>query len=835
MVASPHGHGHSHAPSPLHHSHFASSSSSPSTTTNTTIGNAISPIVGSSPSKGAVVIGAPGSSSTSDNPLAAISKPWLFPLDSSSACLAFALCLASLILLHACVLPMAMRLWGSLPVGREKSDRKSPPRRKHSRWIVLMHRLSLATITPLPLPEAIVNRLPVSVAAVLPTSPKPLPYLAVPALLAALTLLFVGGANVSTASDVGYTRFGWIALSCTSIVLSLGESRNSLLDTFFGVPFERSLVWHRWCGVAVVILVALHGGLFLRIWTKYAVVEENLFRRPRIFAGFLATLFLAILFLAALPPVRRKFYTLFRIAHVAMFPLFLVFLNLHTEHAWSWTLPSVVFWAIDRGARFWRSRRPASVVEGWVLHVPDDDADADDVTRPLDTPRGGGVRLRICAPPMCQHHGPPALQDPKTPQASQPHDADTLAFQPGQYVFLHVPEVSGLGWHPVSIASGPRLSPAAAARLRGVLARAGFFDLPGAPPVDEKNIELAEARLRRLVLSPQGCGIAVAVKAVGPFTSRLRDAVGTRTHPLARPAPTVAVTKRGAYDRVSDDADAPAPPPPAPVDDDDEDSDLASTTSAASSAVSPLPHPHHPATAPLPSLHVALDGPYGRPFVHAREFPALALVAGGVGVTPALAFAAAAAAVTLERDARFLDGIGATPDDDVEGLVEARAVVAVRVVWAVRGVAEAAWFAEDLAALGATGVGVSVWVTGAGATVRKRWAEVAGLQAPLGAGEQDLESGGGALTPSEESAVQMLAWACGVAGRGRGSVGVRFGRPGRPEVEEALRGCQREAGGGDVGVVACGPAGLTETARRAAREMSATDGLFHFHAESFRF
>jgi NAD(P)H-flavin reductase len=110
----------------------------------------------------------------------------------------------------------------------------------------------------------------------------------------------------------------------------------------------------------------------------------------------------------ALEPVRRRAFELFYYAH-----LFAVYTTVpavlwHAAAGWEYLLPGLTVWFADRLLRHVRSSRTATVTEQRLC--------ADDV-----------VTLRFHQP--------------------------GLEVRPGQYVFVHIAELSALEWHPFTVSS----------------------------------------------------------------------------------------------------------------------------------------------------------------------------------------------------------------------------------------------------------------------------------------------------------------------------------------------------------------------------------------------
>ncbi|KAJ3157577.1 hypothetical protein HDU86_003229 [Geranomyces michiganensis] len=188
--------------------------------------------------------------------------------------------------------------------------------------------------------------------------------------------------------------------------------RNSPLYYIFCLPFERTIEFHKWFGVGAVFFAWLHGGLYLRQWVEQDVVDFQFSRRPRLQFGPATASVLGLMLLAAVGPIRRKFWEAFYYMHVSLFFVAFILVNRHTDYALAYTLPPLILWSIDRIVRFAR---------GWL--------------RP--------VTIHACSDPGSDVTRIVVRQNPFWGRA----------YNAGQYVFLNVPSAGLVEWHPASIVS----------------------------------------------------------------------------------------------------------------------------------------------------------------------------------------------------------------------------------------------------------------------------------------------------------------------------------------------------------------------------------------------
>ncbi|KAK0704546.1 hypothetical protein B0H67DRAFT_603657 [Lasiosphaeris hirsuta] len=187
-------------------------------------------------------------------------------------------------------------------------------------------------------------------------------------------------------------------------------------------------------------------------------------------------------------------------------------------------------------------------------------------------------------------------------------------------------------------------------------------------------------------------------------------------------------------------------------------------------------------------MRVRLDGPYGVEPLPWAKFPVVVLIAGRIGITPAMSIAS------------HLVKQGATGGGLAGGEKH------IHLLWCVSDVSHACWFQEELKALMAlclptVSLDISIHVTGgASASSEVRMArEEVGL--------------GGAMCDGLPGEVH----------RGKPDLGFWFQR---------LKGLRL---GVDVAVNLCGLRSLVDDARRAAADVSAKTGLFNVQEEVFEF
>jgi ferric-chelate reductase len=206
--------------------------------------------------------------------------------------------------------------------------------------------------------------------------------------------------------------FGFLSSVQFALAL-LPVSRTSIFLYTLGIPFERALKWHRiFVGVAALALLA-HG---VTMWYANRENPKALWRQVQTIEGA-GNLYGTLSGIALLPivalswePIRRRFFEVFYYVH-QLFIVGIVLAWVHSKSALYLGLFPVAAHLIDRGLRWWRARQPVTLLGARVL------------------PAGGGRRLteiRLHAPHLAH-------------------------FEAGDYVFLNMPALSHLAWHPFTI------------------------------------------------------------------------------------------------------------------------------------------------------------------------------------------------------------------------------------------------------------------------------------------------------------------------------------------------------------------------------------------------
>jgi NADPH oxidase len=178
-------------------------------------------------------------------------------------------------------------------------------------------------------------------------------------------------------------------------------ARNSVLTFLLGLPFERALSWHKFFGGMCLLMGAYHGLLAYEWQISGTALEACV----------------AALVITSLAPIRRHFFEFFYRMHLLLILATGVLAIVHGARGF-------VF-----GAMLWLGD---IAIRGFMVKVAYADHSQQSVITHLPA---NVVRVSF----------------PKTAVNSQ----RTFHYRGGQYVFLCIPAISSLEWHPFSISSAP--------------------------------------------------------------------------------------------------------------------------------------------------------------------------------------------------------------------------------------------------------------------------------------------------------------------------------------------------------------------------------------------
>ncbi|GFQ05835.1 ferric reduction oxidase 4 [Phtheirospermum japonicum] len=207
-------------------------------------------------------------------------------------------------------------------------------------------------------------------------------------------------------------RLGYIGNTCWAF-LFFPVTRGSSILPLIGLTSESSIKYHIWLGHLSMVLFALHSVGFVIYWWSmthqmYLMLEWSSTYLSNL-AGVIAFGLSLAMWGTSLDRVRRKMFELFFYAHHIYIPfVFLYMLHVGVGYL-CMILPGIFLFLIDRYLRFLQSRRRARLVSARILP-------------------NGTMELTFAKNPG-------------------------LCYSTTSTLFLHVPSVCKLQWHPFTITS----------------------------------------------------------------------------------------------------------------------------------------------------------------------------------------------------------------------------------------------------------------------------------------------------------------------------------------------------------------------------------------------
>lgn len=193
-------------------------------------------------------------------------------------------------------------------------------------------------------------------------------------------------------------------------------SRCSSILPLLGLTSEGSIKYHIWLGHMAMTLFTIHGLLFILFWAVSGRLHEMLTWDPHYISnvpGELGLLVGLILWATTFPAIRRRMFELFFYTHY-LYILFMVFYLLHTGMFYACImLPGFFLFLIDRYLRFLQSKQKVRLISARVLTCE---------TLELNFSKISG-----------------------------------LEYAPTSIMFLNVPSIAKLQWHPFTVTSNSNL------------------------------------------------------------------------------------------------------------------------------------------------------------------------------------------------------------------------------------------------------------------------------------------------------------------------------------------------------------------------------------------
>ncbi|XP_034711486.1 ferric reduction oxidase 4-like [Vitis riparia] len=289
-------------------------------------------------------------------------------------------------------------------------------------------------------------------------------------------------------------RLGYIGNLCWAF-LFFPVTRGSSILPLVGLTSESSIKYHIWLGHLSMVLFAAHSIGFVIYWAMTNQMAEMLeWSKTYVsnVAGEIAFLFALIMWATSFPRVRRKMFEVFFYTH-HIYTLYIFFYVLHVGTAYfCMILPGIFLFIIDRYLRFLQSRQRARLVSARILP-----SEAVELT-------------------FSKSLG--------------------LTYNPTSILFVNLPSISRLQWHPFTVTSNCNSEPdklSIVIKTEGSWSQKLYNKLSSLPAVDCFDVSVEGPygptsshflRHESLVMVSGGSGVA-------PFISIIREIIFQSTKP----------------------------------------------------------------------------------------------------------------------------------------------------------------------------------------------------------------------------------------------------------------------------------------------------------------
>ncbi|KAK7391334.1 hypothetical protein VNO78_19748 [Psophocarpus tetragonolobus] len=210
-------------------------------------------------------------------------------------------------------------------------------------------------------------------------------------------------------------RVGYIGNICWAF-LFFPVTRGSSILPLFGLTSESSIKYHIWLGHLSNALFAWHTIGFFIYWAITNQMNQAIeWRKTYVsnLAGVFASLIALVMWVTSAPRFRRKMFEVFFYTH-HLYTLYILFYAIHVGVAYMCMIaPGIFLFLIDRHLRFLQSRQHAPLLSARLLPC-------------------GAVELNFSKSP-------------------------SLNYNPTSMMFINVPKISKLQWHPFTVISSSNM------------------------------------------------------------------------------------------------------------------------------------------------------------------------------------------------------------------------------------------------------------------------------------------------------------------------------------------------------------------------------------------
>lgn len=135
--------------------------------------------------------------------------------------------------------------------------------------------------------------------------------------------------------------------------LALPATRNSVIVWLVGIPFDKTIMFHRWLGRWMALLAGAHTLAYLIVWGQQGVNISQSLRTPGNICGIMALLTTVFIIVSSIGWIRRKKFNVFYWLHFSFIALYL-FGAFHVPQFVPFSIAVAAFYLFDRVVRlFW--------------------------------------------------------------------------------------------------------------------------------------------------------------------------------------------------------------------------------------------------------------------------------------------------------------------------------------------------------------------------------------------------------------------------------------------------------------------------------------------------
>ncbi|OWZ18190.1 hypothetical protein PHMEG_0007767 [Phytophthora megakarya] len=244
--------------------------------------------------------------------------------------------------------------------------------------------------------------------------------------------------NIILAATRSVGGSGTIASLGLLLVFFFAIRNNVLLLELSGISFERALFYHKLFAYTTIALSALHGLAYLL--AHHHGDEQG--QDSKVTTGTITFVAMVLLYAMSLNFIRRRFFEVFIKTH---WILFVVVVIAGVAHGAALALVGIAPWIIDMVFRL--VYRTKIYKQGTIFKKKNSENTSMNSNHNTSTGMGviasDQVSVAVLPGNIISVSFPRVREDTK----------ETFEFEAGQYVFLCIPSISKLQWHPFTISS----------------------------------------------------------------------------------------------------------------------------------------------------------------------------------------------------------------------------------------------------------------------------------------------------------------------------------------------------------------------------------------------